>query len=60
MKKSTNCDLYLERQMRDPEVRGLVDKELASLRRCSQMATARQKKQPSKAQRAVRVRKRSS
>ena len=32
MKKPTSWDLYFQKQLGDPEMRGLIDEELESLR----------------------------
>ena len=56
MKKPTGWDLYFQKQLGDPEMRGLIDEELESLRVGIQIARWRQKKGLSQAQLAARAR----
>jgi ribosome-binding protein aMBF1 (putative translation factor) len=55
MKKPTRWDLYFQKQLGDPEMRGLIDEELESLRVGTQIARWRQKKGLSQAQLAARA-----
>jgi DNA-binding Xre family transcriptional regulator len=55
MKKPTSWDLYFQKQLGDPEMRGLIDEELESLRVGTQIARWRQKKGLSQAQLAARA-----
>ncbi len=55
MKKSTNWDLYFQKQLGDSPLRGLVARELESLRVGIQIARMREKKRLSQAQLADRV-----
>ncbi len=56
MKKLTSWDLYFQKQLGDPEIRGLIDEELESLRVGIQIARWRQKKKGlSQAQLAARA-----
>jgi len=50
MKKRTSWDLYFQKQLGDPEMRGLIDEEIESLRVGIQIAPWRQKKGLSQAQ----------
>ena len=55
MKKPTNWDLYFRKQLDEPEMRGLIDQEIESLRVGTQIAKMRQKKRLSQAQLAARA-----
>ena len=55
MKKPTSWDLYFQKQLGDPEMRGLIDEELESLRVGTQIARWRQKKGLSQAELAARA-----
>src|SRR5207247_4369180 len=55
MKKPTNWDLYFRKQLGDPEMRGLIEEEIESLRVGIQIAGMRQKKRLSQAQLAARA-----
>jgi hypothetical protein len=44
MRKPTNWDRYFQKQMSDPKMRGLIEKEIESLRVGIQIARLRQKK----------------
>lgn len=55
MKKPTNWDLYFRKQLDDPEMRGLIEQEIESLRVGTQIAKMRQKKRLSQAQLAARA-----
>ena len=56
MKKPTNWDRYFRKQLGDPEMRGLIEDEIESLRVGIQIAKMRQKKRLSQAQLAARAR----
>lgn len=53
--KRTNWDLYLQKQMGDPEMRGLIEQEREALRIGAQLARIRQRKGLSQTQLAARV-----
>jgi DNA-binding Xre family transcriptional regulator len=55
MKKPTNWDLYFRKQLGDPEMHGLIEEEIESLRVGTQIARMRQKKRLSQAQLAARA-----
>jgi len=55
MKKPTSWDLYFQKQLGDPEMRGLIDEEVESFRVGIQIARWRQKKRLSQAQLAART-----
>ncbi|MGH7486731.1 MAG: helix-turn-helix domain-containing protein [bacterium] len=55
MKKPTNWELYFRKQLGDPEMRGLIEEEIESLRVGTQIARMRQKKRLSQAQLAARA-----
>jgi DNA-binding Xre family transcriptional regulator len=55
MKKPTGWDLYFRKQLADPEMRGLIEQEIESLRVGTQIARMRQKKRLSQAQLAARA-----
>jgi len=55
MKKPTNWELYFRKQLGVPEMRGLIDKEIQSLRVGMEIAKMRQKKRLSQAQLAARA-----
>jgi DNA-binding Xre family transcriptional regulator len=55
MKKPTNWDLHFRKQLGDPEMRGLIEQEIESLRVGTQIARMRQKKRLSQAQLATRA-----
>ena len=55
MKKPTSWDLYFQKQLDDPEMRGLIDEEIESLRVGTQIARWRQKKGLSQAELAARA-----
>ena len=55
MKRATNWDLYLQKQLSDPDMRALIEEELESLRVGTQIARWRQKKGLSQAQLATRA-----
>src|SRR5438128_9491515 len=55
MKKPTSWDLYFQKQLGDPEMRGLIDEEIESLRVGIQIARWRLKKGLSQAQLAARA-----
>ena len=55
MKKPTNWDLYFRKQLSHPEMRGLIEEEIESLRVGTQIAKMRQKKRLSQAQLAART-----
>jgi DNA-binding Xre family transcriptional regulator len=55
MKKPTNWDRYLHKQLSDPDMRVLIDGERESLRVGTQIARWRQKKGLSQAQLATRA-----
>ena len=55
MRKPTNWDLYFQKQMSDPKIHGLIEKEIESLRVGIQIAKLRQKKNLSQAQLAARA-----
>lgn len=55
MKRPTNWDLYFRKQLGDPEMRGLIEEEIESLRVGIQIAGMRQKKRLSQAQLAARA-----
>jgi DNA-binding Xre family transcriptional regulator len=55
MKKPTNWDLYLRKHLSDPEMRGLIEEEIESLRVGTQIARMRQKKRLSQAELAARA-----
>ena len=42
MKRATNGDLYFQRQMGDPEMKGLIEEELKALRIGAELAKIRQ------------------
>ena len=42
MKRATNWDLYFQRQMGDPEMKGLIEEELKALRIGAELAKIRQ------------------
>ena len=43
MKKTTNWDLYFQKQMGDPQMRSLIEEELKALRVGAQIAKLRQR-----------------
>ena len=53
--KSTNWDVYFDKQMSDAEIRGLVEEELKALRIGAQLAKIRRQKRLSQTQLAARV-----
>jgi DNA-binding Xre family transcriptional regulator len=55
MKKPTSWDLYFRKQLDEPEMRGLIDQEIESLRVGTEIAKMRQKKRLSQAQLAARA-----
>lgn len=55
MKKTTNWDLYYQKQMGDPEMKGLIEEELKALRIGTNLAKIRQRKGLSQTQLAARV-----
>ena len=55
MKKPTHWDRYLRKQLGDPEMRGLIARELESLRVGVQITRMRQRKRLSQAQLAARA-----
>ena len=55
MKKPTSWDLYFQKQLGDPEMRGLIDAELESLHVGTQIAQWRQTKGLSQSQLAARA-----
>ena len=55
MKKPANWDLYLRKQLGDPEMRGLIEDEIESLRVGIQIAKMRQKRHLSQVQLSARV-----
>ena len=50
MKKTTNWDLYYQKQMSDPEMRGLVEEELKALRVGAEIARLRREAHMSQTQ----------
>jgi transcriptional regulator with XRE-family HTH domain len=55
MKKTTNWDLYFQKQMGDPEMKGLIEEEIKALRIGTQLAKLRQRKGLSQTQLAAKV-----
>ncbi len=55
MKRRTNWDRYFREQMKDPELRSLVEEELKGLRIGVQLARIRQRRKLSQTQLAARA-----
>ncbi len=55
MKKTTNWDLYFQKQMGDPEMKAFVEEELKALRVGTELVRLRQRKHLSQTQLAARV-----
>ena len=55
MKKTTNWDLYFQKQMGDPEMKGLIDEELKALRVGTEIARLRQRRHMSQTQLAAKA-----
>src|SRR6266478_7507244 len=55
MKKTTNWDLYFQKQLGDPEMTGLIEEELKALRVGAQIAKIRQRKHMSQTTLAARA-----
>ncbi len=55
MKKTTNWDLYFQKQMGDPEIKELIEGELKALRIGAELAKIRQRKGLSQTQLAAKA-----
>jgi DNA-binding Xre family transcriptional regulator len=55
MKKPTNWDLYFQKQMGDPEMKGFIEEELKTLRIGSRLAQLRERRGMSQTQLAAKV-----
>ena len=55
MKKTTNWDLYYQKQMGDPEMRALIEEELKALRIGTEFARLRRKAHMSQTQLAAKT-----
>ncbi len=55
MKKPANWDLYFRKQLKDSQMRELIEQEIESLRVGTEIARMRQKKRLSQAQLAARA-----
>ena len=55
MKKTTNWDLYYQKQMSDPEMRALIDEELKALRVGAEIVRLRREAHMSQTQLAART-----
>jgi transcriptional regulator with XRE-family HTH domain len=55
MKKTTNWDLYFQKQMGDPEMRRLIEEELKALRVGVQIVKLRQQKRMSQTELAAKA-----
>lgn len=55
MKRTTNWDLYFQKQLGDPQMKGLIEEELKSLRIGAELAKIRQRRGLSQTQLAAKV-----
>ena len=55
MKRTTNWDLYFQKQMGDPEMKGLIEEELKALRIGAELAKIRQRRGLTQTELAAKV-----